>query len=101
MTARELLVDKDFGIRFSDGADLPEFDRILHEEGMYLLKDGGNYSSIHAWPIRGVPEADNKNRTLVCGVHFKKTIITYEEFLAMISEEETESESDTGLEEII
>lgn len=101
MTARELLIDKNFGVRFSDDADLPEFDRILHEEGMYLYTFKGSYGEVAEWPIRGVPKVDNHNRTLVCGVRDKKRIISYKEFLQMISEEEIDSESDAGLEEII
>ena len=101
MTAREILADENFGIRFSDDADLPEFDRILHGEGMYLYTYNGSYGEVAEWPIRGVPKVDNHNRTLICGVGDKKTVISYEEFWAMISEEETDSESDARLEEII
>lgn len=106
MTAKEILVERDYAIRFSDDAQLPEFDRILQQEGMHLYQsDKGGYGKVSNWPIRGIPDTGNDNYTLVCGIGYKKKdeILPFEEFLAMISEDgsDFDCESDSGLEVII
>lgn len=105
MTAREILVERDYAIRFSDDAQLPEFDRILQQEGMRLYKFNDTYGPVSEWPVRGIPKDGNANSTLICGIGHKKKdeILPFEEFLAMISEEgsDFDCESDSGLEVII
>lgn len=105
MTAREILVERDYAIRFSDDAQLPEFDRILQQEGMHLYQSDRGYGTVSQWPIRGIPDDGSNDYTLVCGLGYKKKdeILPFEEFLAMISEEgsDFDCESDSGLEVII
>lgn len=99
-TIKELLVEKDLGIRFDRYNDLCLFAEMLQSVGMRLFKDGISYGSIEDWPIRGIPPDDNANKTLVCGCS-KEIVISFEEFCALVQADEEEVPDNSGMEDLI
>lgn len=100
-TIKELLVEKDLGIRFNRDHDLFLFAEMLQSAGMRLFKEGNSYGSVGAWPIRGIPPSDHENKTLVCGCGNKKDVISFEEFCALVQDDEEEVPDNSGMEDLI
>ena len=100
-TIKELLDEKDLGVLFNRDQDLFVFAEMLESAGLHLLRDGGAISSAASWPIRGIPDDNNENRTLVCGCGNKENIIPFEEFCALVQDDEEEIPDNGGMEDLI